>query len=131
MNLKRVIIADQSQQLLEGIRCLLNTVFDSVVMVADTESMLDAASRIKADMVVMNLPLGAVCIEDAIKRVRDISPGIKILVISIHDEPATVRRVNSAGADGFVQKRYAAEDLIPAVEQVMCGGSFFSAVQKR
>ncbi|MBD3178311.1 MAG: response regulator [Candidatus Latescibacteria bacterium] len=129
MNRRRVIIADCSQNLLEGIRGLLRTVFDSVVMVADLDSLLDAASRMKADLVVLDLSLGTNRCGEAVKAVKKSFPGIKVLVMSLHDEQGAVQAAVSAGADGFVLKRSAASDLLPAVEKILAGKTFFSVNQ--
>lgn len=131
MKKRRVIIADSSQNLLEGIRCLMNTIFDYVVMVADMESMLDSASGMDADLVICDLSLGAGRLEQAIDSLKTISPRIKVMLLSIYDEPAAIREAISSGADGLVFKRSAAEDLIPAVEKIMAGGTFFSAVHEK
>ena len=129
MNRRRVIIADCSQNLLEGIRGLLRTVFDSVVMVADLDSLLDAASRMEADLVVLDLSLGTGRCGEAVKAVKKAYPGMKVLVMSLHDEPGAVQEAVSAGADGFVLKRSAAADLLPAVEKILSGKTFFSVNQ--
>lgn len=129
MNKRRVIIADNDQNLLEGIRGLLGTFFDSVVMVADIESLIDAVGRIDADMVVMDLSLGVNQCSDAVKTIKARFPHIKLLVMSMHDDPAAKRKALSAGAEGFVLKREAANDLIPAVKALLSGGRFASTVR--
>jgi len=127
---QRVIIADSSQRLLEGIRGLLETVFGSVVMVADAESLMDAAEMIGADLVVVDISLGDNTWAEAVKTIKSRFPDIKVLVTSIHDEQAALQQALSAGADGFVLKRLAANDLIPAVEAILAGGTFASNPQK-
>lgn len=126
---KRVIIADSSQSFLEGIRGLLETVFDSVVMVADVSSLLDATERLSPDMVVIDLSLGALDEVGAVGSIRRRFPGLKVLVLSRHDERTARRRALEAGADGFVLKREAAVDLIPAVEAILRGGTYSSSVK--
>jgi DNA-binding NarL/FixJ family response regulator len=122
----RVIIADRSHGLLEGLRGLLETVFDSIVMVADVRSLIDTAERIGADMAVVDLAFGADEGVEAVKKIKIQFPEMKVLVISTHDEETARDRALSAGADGFVLKRLAADDLIPAVELLLGGGTFAS-----
>jgi DNA-binding NarL/FixJ family response regulator len=127
---KRVIIADRSQDLLEGIRGLLETVFDSVVMVADTGSLVDAVKRLDVDLVVMDQSLYAKQGLNVIKAIKSVLPGVKVIVMSIHDEAAALDKALAAGAEGFVLKREAATDLIPAVEAVLEGRTFASVIHK-
>ena len=126
---KRVIIADSSQSFLEGIRGLLETVFDSVVMVAEVSSLLDATERLSPDMVVIDLSLKATDEVGAVTSIRRRYPDLKMIVLSRHDEPAARRKALEAGADGFVLKREAASDLVPAVEAILRGGTYSSSVR--
>jgi len=126
---KRVIIADSSQSLLEGIRGLLETAFDLVTMVADVDSLIDAAEKLSADMVVIDLSLDARHEAGAVRTIKSRFPDLKVVVLSIHDETAARKRALEAGAEGFVLKRDAATDLLPAVEAVLAGGTYSSALQ--
>ncbi len=51
------------------------------------------------------------------------SPGLKVIVISVHDEAGVERAAMAAGADAFVLKRAIATDLLPAAEAVLTGRS--------
>ena len=129
MGTKRVIIADESQILLEGIRSLLETVFESVVMVADVRSLTDVAGRIGADLAVVDLTIGGKDLAGTIRGIKERLPGIKVLVMSSHDEGAALKKAVSAGAEGYILKRLAATDLIPAVTAILGGGTFASNLQ--
>ncbi len=52
--------------------------------------------------------------------------GIRVLVYSMHEEPAVVRRVLAAGAAGYVTKRETAQSLAEAIRTVAAGGSYIS-----
>lgn len=121
-----VILADRHQNLLEGLRGLLETMFETVVMVADKRSLLDAAERIQPDLAVVDLSLAA-CGEVSIAReVTDSYPGLKLIVLSVHDEPTVIDEVIAAGAAGFVLKRSVATDLFKAIDSVQRGEVFVS-----
>jgi DNA-binding NarL/FixJ family response regulator len=49
---------------------------------------------------------------------------LRLIVLSVHDGPTTVGPIQSAGVAGFVLKRSAATDLIPAVREVLRGGTY-------
>jgi two-component system response regulator NreC len=65
------------------------------------------------------------------REIKDSYPELKLIILSVHDEPAAIDEVMSAGASGFVLKRSAAVDLFKAVEEVERGWTFISAPAQR
>lgn len=122
----RVLLADRHQNMLEGIRNLLETVFDVVIMVADEKSLLDSLDKSKPDLVVVDLSLAVTEEINVARRIRKHDPDMKIIILSVHDEQTAVDACMSAGAAGFVLKRTAANDLIPAVFEVLKGRTYVS-----
>jgi len=118
---KCAILADRHHGLSEGVRSLLRTMFETVVMVADEPSLLESASRLEPALVVADLSLGRKGGLAWVSRLRAGSPGVRVILISVHDEPGVARAASSAGADGFVLKRAIASELLPAVEAVLAG----------
>ena len=55
-------------------------------------------------------------------------PDLRLIVLSVHTEQTVVGQMLSAGIAGFVLKRAAATDLIPAIEEVLRGQVYVSAV---
>jgi DNA-binding NarL/FixJ family response regulator len=119
-----VILADRHHGLTEGIRSLLASVFDAVVMVADEPSLIESAERIQPQFMVVDLAL--VRGEDLhwLGRVRQRFPHVKLIVISVHDEPRVRETVLRAGADAFLIKRLLSSELIPAIEAVRSSRSW-------
>ena len=113
-----VLLADRHHGLTEGVRGLLETEFGTVVMVADETSLLEAAVRLRPDMAVADLSLA----EDRglgwLRAIRERCPGMKIIVVSVHDEQSVRQAVMEAGADAFVLKRAIVTDLLCAVDAV-------------
>jgi len=122
-----VILADRHPNLLEGMRGLLTTMFESIVMVADKHSLFEAVERIKPDLAVVDLSLTASGEASIARAINDSYPELKLIILSVHDEPAAIDEVMSAGASGFVLKRSVAVDLFKAVESVQQGRTFVSA----
>ena len=127
----RVILADTHHTMLEGIRGLLETMFEAVVMVADDTSLFDTAARLEADLIVADLSLPVVRDVNIAARLKARFPKLKLIVLSVHDEPIAMEQVMAAGAEGFVLKRTAATDLIPAVRAVLRGRRYVSPHLKR
>jgi DNA-binding NarL/FixJ family response regulator len=127
----RVILADTHQTMLEGIRGLLETMFEAVVMVADDPSLFDTAARLEADLIVADLSLPVSRDVNIVRRLKERFPECKLIVLSVHDESIAVEQVMEAGAEGFVLKRTAATDLIPAVRAVLRGRKYVSPRLKK
>jgi DNA-binding NarL/FixJ family response regulator len=113
-----VLLADRHHGLTEGVRGLLETAFGTVFMVADELSLSEGASRLRPEVAVVDLSL----VKDRnlgwLQALRERSPGIKVIVLSIHDEQSVRKAVMEAGADAFVLKRDIATELLSAVDAV-------------
>jgi DNA-binding NarL/FixJ family response regulator len=118
-DIRCVLLADPHHGVSEGIRRLLATKFDAVVMVADEVSLLEVADRMKGILAVVDLALSRGNSIELVRRLRSRFPSMKIVIVSLHDQPAVGRSVLNAGADGFVIKRTIATDLLPAIDNVL------------
>lgn len=114
-----VVLADRHHGLSEGLRRLLETAFEAVVMVADEASLFESARRLQPMLAVVDLSLADGRGLQSLRRLRASCPGMKIIVISVHDEPSVGRAVMEAGADAFVLKRDVATELMPTVDAVL------------
>jgi DNA-binding NarL/FixJ family response regulator len=122
----KVLLADNHQNMLEGVRNLLEDMFETVFMVADEASLMEAAEKLRPDLIVADLSLPVTKEINVVRRMKTAFPGIKLIILSIHDEQAAFGECIEAGADGIVLKRRAVNDLIPAVEAVLKGGTYVS-----
>jgi len=122
----RVLLADRHQSMLEGIRGLLETMFQTVVMVADEPSLLETVEQLKPDLVIVDLSMPVSEEINVARRLKTRYPELKVIILSVHDEHTVVKEVLAAGALGFVLKRSAVMDLIPAVQEVRQGRTYVS-----
>lgn len=125
-NIRCVLLADRHHGLTEGIRGLLESSFDAVVMVADEPSLQESAARLQPQVAVVDLALARNDGLGVVRRLRARCPELKLILLSLHDEGSTCHATMEAGADAFVLKRAIATDLLPAVEAVLAGGTFVS-----
>jgi DNA-binding NarL/FixJ family response regulator len=114
-----VLLADPHHGVSEGIRRLLATKFDAVVMVADEVSLLEVADRMHSGLAVVDLALSGGNALELVRRLRSRFPRMKIVMVSLHDQPNVRRSVLEAGADSFVIKRTIATDLLSAIDAVL------------
>lgn len=113
-----VLLADRHHALAEGVRGLLETAFGSVVMVAEETSLLEGAARLQPDVAVVDLSLAQGRSLGWLRALKERCPDLKVIVLSVHDEPTVRQAALEAGADEFVLKRAIVTDLLPAVDRV-------------
>ena len=126
MRLSCLILADSHHNMLGSLRSLLAPLFDATMMVADEESLLAAADRVRPDLIVVDLSLPVLGEINVARRIRNKFPETKFIILSVHDEVVAINECLEAGAAGFVLKRSAVTDLVPAVEAVLRGESYVS-----
>jgi two-component system secretion response regulator SsrB len=112
--------------MLGGVHSLLDALFESVLMVADEHSLMEALTPFKPELVVVDLSLPGEGEANIARRLMEHDPDLRVIVLSVHDEPTVVSQMLRAGVAGFVLKRSAATDLVPAVKAVLGGGTYVS-----
>ncbi len=126
MKRNRILIADAHLTMMAGVRLLLKDRFEVSVMVADDNSLRDAVSSSPFDLVIADLSIPMPSGENIARLLKTLSPELRVIILSVHDEAVAVQECLAAGARGFVLKRTAVDDLIPAVEAVLSGETYVS-----
>jgi len=119
-----VLVADRHSPMLGGVRSLLEERFESVVMVADENSLVQMAEKLRPDLVVVDVSLPVTGKKKVVTVLRERFPDALLVAFSIHDESVAVERVLASGASAFVLKRSATTDLVPALEEVFAGRAY-------
>lgn len=127
----RVLLADDHPLMLGGLRKLLEPDFDVVASVRDGRELLEAAERLRPDLVVTDISMPLVDGLEATRRLQKTVPGARVLVLSIHDDPSWVRAAFAAGARGYLTKISAPEEIGTAVREVLKGLFYVSPVVTR
>jgi len=122
----RVMIADDHAILRSGLRLLLNAQPDMEVVseAADGEQAVQAANETKPDVALMDLTMPRTGGQRALEEIVRDCPETRVLVLTMHDDPAYLRSVLSAGASGYVLKRSVDAELLTAIRAVHRGGTF-------
>jgi DNA-binding NarL/FixJ family response regulator len=115
MSRLRVLLADDHRMVAEGLKSLLEPEFELVGIVEDGRRLLEEAAARKPDVAVVDIGMPRVNGLEAIPLLKRAVPGIRVVVVTMHREAAYARRAREAGADGFVLKHAAADDLIAAI----------------
>jgi len=110
---------------------LLETLFESVFMVADERSLTEAVATFEPDLVVVDLSLPVAEGANVARQLHVRYPALRVIVMSVYHDPALTRQLLDYGAAGVVLKRNAATDLVPAIQEVLRGGSYASPALHR
>ena len=122
----RVILADKHTNFLGGVRRLLETEVETVLMVTDEISLKHALEHFNPDVVVADLSLPVSTKTNIATELKKNFPEIKVIILSIYDERSVVDDVMASGIEGFVLKSRAVIDLIPAIREVRQGHKYIS-----
>ena len=122
-NVSCALLAEPHHGLAEGVRSLLGTVFEAVVMVADQTSLIEAAERLNPhpQLAVVDLCLVKEDINGFVCRLRARCHGLRVIFLSEHGDATVARSVLGAEANGLVVRRRIASDLLAAVDAVLRG----------
>ena len=126
MKKPRVLLADDHKILLEGLKSLLKPDFDIVGTVEDGRQVLDVANELEPDLVVIDISMPYLNGIQATRLLKDIVPKARIVILSMHADPAYAAEAFRAGAIGYVAKDSAATDLFQALRQALRGHRFVS-----
>lgn len=117
----RVLLADDHPLTLEGLRTFLEPHLENVGTVTDGRALVEAALRLKPDLIILDITMPLLNGIDAAVQIKKSLPGVKLLFVTMHVNPAYVEAALNAGATGYVLKSAAREELLDAIKSVMSG----------
>ena len=121
MKRARILLADDHPLTLEGIRGVLKPHHDIVGTARDGRALLDAALRLQPELIVLDITMPLLNGLDAAVQIKKSLPGVKLLFVTMHVNPAYLEAALNAGATGYVLKSAAREELLDAIERVLSG----------
>jgi two-component system response regulator NreC len=122
----RVLIADDHAILRAGLRMLVNAQADMEVVseASDGEKAVQTARESKPDVALLDLTMPRVGGMKAIEEMAKNCCETRVLVLTMHDDPAYLRSALAAGASGYLLKRAVDAELLAAIRAVHRGGIF-------
>lgn len=122
----RVVLADDHAVVREGLKALVDAQPDFHVVgeAADGEAAWRLACELRPDVLVIDLSMPGLGGAEAAARVRRDCPEVRVLVLTVHEEPVYLGALLRAGATGYVLKRAAPADLVRAIRTVVGGGTY-------
>lgn len=125
-----VLLADDHAIVREGLRSLLEREPDIEVVaeVEDGRAAVNAASKKRPDVVVMDISMPDLNGIEATRQITSASRKTKVICLSMHHERKFVGAMLRAGASGYVLKNDVAREITEAIRRVMSGGTYLSPV---
>ena len=124
MNLPRVILADDHTLIAEALHRLIAPQFDVVATVADGRALLDSAASLKPDVVVVDIAMPLLNGLEAGRRLKQKMPGVKLIFLTMNEDPELAMEAMKSGASGYVLKQSAASELLHALQTALQGKSY-------
>ena len=122
----RVLLADDHLLFVKSLERLLETEVDVVGTVCEGLSLLEEVAGARPDVVVCDLSMPRLDGVEATRRLVEKDPGLPVVMLSMHGDPAHVRAALQAGARAYVVKHAAPEELLCAIREVLRGNFFLS-----
>ena len=114
----RVLIADDHPDLVKAITRVLALDYEIAGIVSDGSAVLEAAQRLKPDVVVVDLNLPNVNGLEACRQITQVNPEIKVIVFTAMDDPYLRNRALEVGASAFVCKVAGDCDLLATINRL-------------
>lgn len=125
-----IVLVDDHEIVREGIRRLVASSgrdWEVVGVARDGKEAVEVIKSIKPDIAILDITMPIMSGLEAAKEISRMGIGCRILMFTMHESPRIGIEAQEAGAQGYVVKSQAAQDLIRAIDYVLAGKTFFGA----
>ena len=123
----RLLLADDNALVAAQIKDLLSPWYDVVGVVSSGEELEAAFEALSPQVIVTDIAMPGGGGLTAVKRIRERHPGTPVVLLTVLDQPPMVRLGLSVGAQGYVVKQDAGEELVEAVRAALEGRQYISS----
>ncbi|MBL0091952.1 MAG: response regulator transcription factor [Piscinibacter sp.] len=129
MNDCKVLLVDDHPLVREGLRARLSGVagIEVVGEAGDAAQAFEQVDRLRPDLVLMDVGMKQVNGIELTTRLRERHPTLRVLMLSMYDNPEYVHRALAAGARGYVLKEAPSEEIVAAILAVAEGRNFLGS----
>jgi len=129
----RIVLADDHQILLDGLRRLIDAKSDMQVVATaiDAPTAIDAVRAERPDVLVLDISMPGGGGLEVARRVREMELPTKIVILTMYAEERYVMEAVRLGAAGYVLKRAADKELIEAIRAVAAGEAYLTPAAVR
>lgn len=124
----RILLADDHEVVRAGLRALLEeqSGWEVVAEAADGRDAVDKATKLKPDVVVIDIAMPSLNGLEAVRQIVKSVPNTKVLVLTMYDSDPLIQQVLQAGARGYLLKSDAGRDLVSAIDALRRNKTFFT-----
>jgi DNA-binding NarL/FixJ family response regulator len=125
----KIVLADDHALLRQGIRKIIENEegLEVIGEVGDGLELISFLNRQRTNLVLLDISMPNVRGIEVINEIRRAQPGVKVLMLTMHNNREYLYAAISAGADGYLLKENSDEELITAIKQVMEGETYISS----
>lgn len=125
---KRILLVDDHPLIRKGIGLTLeeSLSYEVCCQLSSAEETINKIGELNPDGAVIDISLTGMNGIELVKHIRTIDKEMKILMVSRHDEDLYAERALRAGANGYLMKQVAAEELNSALDKIFNGGIYLS-----
>jgi two-component system response regulator NreC len=129
----RILIADDHGVLRAGLRALLSAESELEVIEEATngDEALKLAKELQPDIVLMDISMPGATGIDVTRRLKQIMPDVRILILTVHEDEGLLQEAIQAGASGYIVKRAVESELIDAIRAVWRGDLYVHPTMTR
>jgi len=120
----RILLADDHTLVAEAFKRLLEPEFEVVATVGDGRALLRSAAELKPDLVLVDLNMPLLNGLDASEQLKQTLPRVKIIVLTMNEDPEIAAETMEKWASGYLLKKSAGSELLKAVRDVLRGGRY-------
>lgn len=122
----RVLLADDHRAMRQRVQTMLEPEFEVVDAVENGQALVDAADKLKPDVLVVDISMPVLSGIDAVRQIMKSGSHPKVVFLTVHEDPDFVPLCLDTGAKGFVVKSRLASDLLLAIQFSLNGHTFIS-----
>ena len=122
-----LVLADDHAIVVEGLKRLLTPEFELLATVGDGRALIEAAERLKPDVIVADISMPLLNGIEAVLQLRKRSSRAKVVFLSMHADVEIAAEALRVGASGYVLKHSAAETLSHAIREALAGRLYVSS----
>jgi DNA-binding NarL/FixJ family response regulator len=126
MSKPRVLLADDHSLLLEAFQKLLADECEIVGVATNGRALVTAAATLRPDVIVVDVTMPLLNGIDAARQIKQTDSDVRIIFLTMNEDPNLAAEAFRAGASGYLLKRSAASELVTAIREVVKHRSYIT-----
>ncbi len=119
MKRPRIVLADDHRMLREAFAQFLEADYEVVGQAADGRELLTIANELRPDVIVLDIGMPLLNGLDAARKLRSNLPDVKLIFLTVSEDPDLAVEAFRVGASGYLLKNSAASELLQAIEEAL------------